>query len=317
MKASDAILLLDDVTTDGPLPPPPTRDQICRVQLTFQGLTVETQAHGVLPWFEAALICLDLPADRQAAYATKHGAGDTHCILQYSKGGFLYNEPGQPYDNFPVPDFTQDRPRFTALVREVITAGFHPLIFMDGDGEQNYAWAYDELPRLVAALGELTRYVIIGPGWDGVFYGWTPDHITAWGALFRSVCPDGYLFIEHQPGRIPCGEGPSDWTPTGRMGTYDVLLSEFNNWAPGEPAGDGVWQIGGRLLGPAYRRPPDQPAGDDPRPPWYLATGSARGPFYPIAFEYFEYEWVRTRVSLARIQQLRNYFTAAGWTWVS
>ncbi len=153
--------------------------------------------------------------------------------------------------------------------------------------------------------------------WDGVFYGSTPDQIRAFGVAFRALLPTGYLAIEHQPGRIPVGGGAGDWAAGGGMSTYDVLLSEFNNWAPGQPAGDGVWQVGGRLLGPAYRRPSDQPAGDDPHPPWYLREQTARGPYYAVAFEFAEYEWVRERMTIGRIQELRRYFRSLGWAAVS
>ncbi len=76
-------------------PPVPTRDQVCSVRLTFQGLTVDTADHGTLPWFEAALTSLSA-GDRARVYAAKHAAGDTHCIVALT---WNYDEPGQPYGN--------------------------------------------------------------------------------------------------------------------------------------------------------------------------------------------------------------------------
>lgn len=140
-------------------------------------------------------------------------------------------------------------------------------------------------------------------------YGWTPDQIEAFGAQFRALCPTGYLAIEHSTGHIPLGEGPTDWTPTGRMKDYDVLLSEFD---PDNLHQDSTWQIAGRLLGPRYRRPADQPSGDDPAPPWYLSQGSPRGPFGVCAFEYDTYNWVRGKSATA-VQANRAYLTAMGW----
>src|SRR5207248_613380 len=107
------------------------------------------------------------------------------------------------------------------------------------------------------------------PGFDAVFYGWEPSNIKVpqFPADFRSRWPDGYLAIEHDIGHIPLGNGPADYAPLGLMRDYDAILSEFPNWPT---TGDPVWQIIGRLSGPAYRRDPAQPPADDPTPPWYL-----------------------------------------------
>jgi len=53
------------------LPAPPTRSQLCGIECAFQGLSVETQQYGLMPWFEPALGWLDLEADRQAVYDVK------------------------------------------------------------------------------------------------------------------------------------------------------------------------------------------------------------------------------------------------------
>jgi hypothetical protein len=148
-----------------------------------------------------------------------------------------------------------------------------------------------------------------------VFYGWgnsgepdlQPQRVVDFGTLFRQVCPDGYLAIEHTPGNIPVGEGGSDWVVGGRMMTYDVVLSEFF-W----PAtGDQVWQIVGRLNRP-YHRPPDQPADDDPNPPFYLAYDTPRGPVFYVPFEYATYQWTRGQVTEAQVEEARQYFYAMG-----
>jgi hypothetical protein len=121
------------------------------------------------------------------------------------------------------------------------------------------------------------------------------------------VLPDGFLAIEHSTGKIPVGEGGSDWAPNGRMMCYDAVLSEFN-WPT---TGDQVWQVVGRLTSP-YHRPPDQPAGDDPNPPFYLAHDTPRGPVYYCAYEFATFQWTRGLVSAAEVQKSRDYFYAMG-----
>jgi hypothetical protein len=294
----------------------PIRAELCAVQTSgMQGLTVTTTQHGVLPWWDAALAWLT-PEDRRAVYAAKRTAADTHCLMQLPSGPPLYDEPGQAYspDKFGPLDWTHSNtaidPQLPALVREVLDAGLLPVLFLGGDdGERGYPIAVQQLPLVVDALGDLMASTLIVPGWDGVFYGWTPEHIVTFGAQFRALCPDGYLGIEMSEGHIPLGEGPSDWTKTGRMKDYDVLLVEFS---PDNLHQDSTWQIAGRLLGPRYVRPADQPAGDDPHPPWYLGDGSPRGPYYPIGFEYDTYYFVRG-LSAEAVREHRAYLAAMGW----
>lgn len=303
---------------DQPAVSPVTREEVCGVRLTFQGLWVDTQQYGRLPWFEPALLWLNA-ADRQAAYAAKHAAGDTHCILGLPSGPPLYDEPNQPYsrDRFGPLDWTHGgttiEPQFLDLVSEVLAEGFHILLFLGGDdGERGYPIAVKQLPMVAHALGALANRCLIIPGWDGVFFGWTPEHIDAFGRQFRALLPDGYLGIEHSTGHIPVGNGPSDYAAGGPMQAYDVILSEFDRF----PATDAVWQVAARLLGPAYRRPSDQPHGDDPTPPFYLKGGTPRGPYFTCAFEWVgEYDFVRGRTTDEKIANERAYFKSLGYVY--
>jgi hypothetical protein len=208
-------------------------------------------------------------------------------------------------------------PEFNALVIEMIQNGFIPMIFLD----ETYSTSMATLPIVINALqhspqGDLTPYVIIGPGWDGVFYGWEPSHtvIPGWAALARSSCPTCYLFIEHNVGHIPLGEGPSDWHPGGLMDGFDLLLSEFYDGV----FDDTVWQIAARTIGlvekgGTYVRPTDQPANDDLNAPYYLAPGSSRGPFKACAFEFGMYGWVRQFSSAESQAAWRQYFKNIGY----
>jgi hypothetical protein len=127
--------------------------------------------------------------------------------------------------------------------------------------------------------------------------------------LYRKLQPDGYLAIEHDIGHIPCGEGGDDYAPGGLMQNYDTILSEFDSVHE-----DSCWQIVARMV-PVYHRPPDQPAGDDPHPPFYLKHGTPRGPYFHVAFEPTiggVYQWCRGQCSLEDVQAVRTYERAMG-----
>ena len=293
----------------------PTRDQVCGINITFQGLTVNTSQFGTLPWFGAALAWLG-PQDRATVYRAQHGVGDTHCIVAVPSGRPLYSDPDQPYspDRFPSLDWTNGLtsmdPAFVNLVVEVIQNGFIPMIFCD----EIYDTSIKEVPLVMAALKghpkDLTKYCLVLPGWDGVFYGWEPSNvlIPGWAATARAIAPNCYLGIEHNIGHIPLGNGGADYIEGGLMAPFDVVLSEFEN---GTPPADSTWQVVARMVNP-YLRPAEQPAGDDPNPPFYLAPGSPRGPYYYCAFEFDEYRWVRGGVDAATIAAERAYLKNLG-----
>jgi hypothetical protein len=318
----------DHATVDGgdssyppQFPAAPTRAQALSVKLTFQGLTVTLPTYGTIPWFEPAITSLD-SASRKIVYDAKHAAGDTHIVMGISwaymnDGGYSYPVPGK--------DLTGDLPTYRALVVEAIENGFTPLLFLAGDGESpsgggyndpngwtyGYGWLSAHLPSIVAALKEpfdLTPYCILVPGWDGVMPGWQPSELDSYLLAARALVPNGYVGLELASGAVQWGAGAGNYTsPAGQA--LDVILQEF----PGPPTGDQVWQIAARELGPAYVRPADEPAGDDPSPPFYLMGGTARGPWYAVAFEFDEYRWVRGQVTAAEIQQERVYLGAIGY----
>lgn len=201
-----------------------------------------------------------------------------------------------------------------------------------------------------AAAPDLTQYIIFRPGWDAVFFGWSGAEASAFlaewvhwglrwkyvrqattlsykqtlstaqlddqqtrirdfGELFRRVHPTGYLSIQHTPGDIPVGLGPADYAPGGMMQHFDTILSEFNSVHE-----DSCWQIVGRMVSP-YHRPPEQPAGDDPNPPFYLAPGTPRGPYFYVAFEPTKgglYEYCRGACTLADVITTRTYLRNLG-----
>lgn len=310
-------------------PPQPTRERVCGVNLTFQGLYVDVAPFGTLPWFEPALQCLLDYSQRQAVYAAKHAAGDTHLIIEFLPGGIIYDEPGQPYQVFSSPNFEYHLDQFLALVEEIIIEGFVPILTFNGDNGDNpndgYPNALRQLPILTTLLStsqyrDLNQDVLYARLWDGVFYGSTPRNIQDFGVQFRRLNPTGYLAIEHNTGHIPVGNGPADYDDNGAgmMSTYDVVLSEFTNGLPrnsdpnpDDNPGSSIWQIVGRCVQP-YNRPADQPPQTDRYPPPFYLVDSPRGPRYYCAFEFDEYRWVRRQVTKEDIDAQRAYLKSLG-----
>jgi hypothetical protein len=307
------------------LPPVPTRDEVAAVKMTFQGLTVKTMEYGSIPWFTVALSSLN-PPDRSAAYAALHAAGDTHLGIAVSwryhaNQGYSYPVPGR--------DLTSDLPTFRALVEEAIRNRFVVLVFLAGDGESNpaggyndsvgwtygRAWLMDHLDEIVGVLRQspdLTPYCLFLPGFDGVVPGWSAAGVDAYLLHARSVVgAQGHLGLELGSGFAHWGRGADNYrSPAGQA--LDVILNEF----PGPPAGDPLWQVAARMLGPAYHRPPDQPAGNDRMPPFYLAGGTPRGRFHAVALEFDLFRFVRGRVTADVVRRERDQLRAIGYSYV-
>lgn len=321
------------------LPAPPTRTHICGIKTSLAGLTYDTTEFGPIPaWFYAGLN----DTDRVIALNAHLAAGDTHIPIGISEA---YKEPGTlwPAELREGYDYAYDLSAFRAVLLPVLEAGLLIDMPLAGDGlsvnpdpqqgqyndpignTYGYEWLMNNLPRIVAGLQgdgtpanpDLTPYIIFRPGWDGVFYGWgdssvpdpQPSRVKAFGELFRSLLPNGYLSIEHTPGNIPCGEGGADYAAGGLMQNFDTILSEFNTVHE-----DSCWQVVGRMVQP-YNRPPDQPSGDDPHPPFYLAPGNPRGPYFYVAFEPTVggvYQWARGQCTLADVQNVRAYLHGLG-----
>jgi hypothetical protein len=328
---------------NGTLPPIPTRSEVCSIQTSLQGMTYETKQYGPFPaWFYAKLT----PEDRAAARRTHKEAGDTHIHISisaaYDKEGTLW--PKELREGY---DFTQDLDGFRAILTEVICDGLFVDVPLAGDGlgvgpgyndpigkTYGHGWLVANLERILLALKgggdkpDLTKYVIFRPGWDAVFYGWggsengnmsmepgldeQQTRVKQFGEQFRKILPDGYLAIEHTPGNIPVGLGPSDWETGGIMSTYDTLMGEFATVHQ-----DSFWQVLGRCIDP-YNRPPDQPPNDDPNPPKYLpGQSSSRGPYFYVAFEPTTggvYEWCRGNCTLEQVREVDSYMRACGAT---
>jgi len=300
-----------------PFPQAPSRTDLLNGRTTQQGLTITTTQFGQMPWWGSCWAWLS-PQARQEAATQLLAAGDTICLIQLPDGIPLYDEANQFYtaDKFGPLDMTsgnlQIDASFRALIEEALLLGFKGVwVFLGGDdGEHGYPIAIKQTQMLGPLLatsqyGDLNQYVVQFPGWDGVFYGYTPEHVGSFAAAARTAGA-AYVGLEHSTAHLPVGNGTADYEPGGLMTNYDVILGEFDF----ERYDDTVWQVLGRMIQP-YNRPPEQPAGDDPHPPFYLAPVSDRGPYIYRVFEYGIYQWVRG-VPEARIRAARETFESMG-----
>ena len=324
-SAALAYLLSHGTADPPPFPPVPTREQVCGVKMQFRGgLLVESPVYGLMPWYPAALSWCD-PVTRQHVYAAMRLAGDRQALIEIPNGLPLYNEMGQFYspDKFGPLDWTNGETqldaRFNDLVDEVIEEGFTYIINMDE--RQDHSTRIVQL--VMQALSDKeAEYGFTMPGYDSVFPTWPPAAITNWANVARAIKPNCYTGLEHQPGEIPAGNDARDYQPGGAMDGFDVVLGEFQAENSGLHS-DTTWQVLGRMIRP-YNRPADQPAGDDPHPPFVL-TDSPRGPRYYCAWETEEpYLWVRTdpndpgavAATLAVIENERAYLAEMGCQYI-
>ncbi len=290
-----------------PLPPAPTRDHVCGGQTTQQGFTVTLPRLGAFPWWGGAWAWLSAE-ERASAAQQLLAAGDTICVIQVALDGrALYDEPNQFYSADKFPPLQQSLAQTVALVREAIELGFTAVwLFLDGDnGAYGFPVAVQQVQELAPLMDDLNGYICYVPGWDGVFYGYTPQQVADFATAARGA---GALYVglEHSTGHIPVGNAETDYNPHGLMTGYDLVLGEFNDGQ----FDDTVWQVLGRMIRP-YHRPAEQPIDDDPNPPFYLGVVSARGAYCYRVFEYFIYGWVRGTAA-SDVQHAKAYFEARG-----
>jgi hypothetical protein len=306
----------------------PTRSQVCNVLVGFQGISILTKQFGWIPAFGPE--CGWLNEEDCISYCQQmKKLGFTH--VEFDISG-RYVEPSYQY---PVPgiDYTNDLAAACKRVELIIMQGMLVKFALAGDGMSTgsspygyndpqgwtygYQWLVENLAKIIAPFTnyhnhDLTKFCLFIPGYDAVFYGWTitgevpdlqPTRVISFGTLFRSILPNGYLGIEHSTGKIPVGEDGRDWKFNGPLDAYDTLLSEYD---PFNLHSDPTWQILGRCTRP-YNRPPDQPTGDDPSPP-YIIEPCTRGVRFYIMYEIVTYLWVRGEITIAQCNQIVDYF---------
>ena len=318
---------------------PPTRLEVLQVNTHFRGgIIVNSPDYGMMPWWDSALAwCPESTRTRvyiECRDSARNRFADTHKILNIPSGQPLYNSGNNSsnYYNpsrFPALDWTNGMShldsRFTDLVDEIVGNGYKVIITMN----EEYAYSIQIIRMVMEVLQpRQVPWCLTMPGYDGVFYGWEPSTtlIPGWATAARSIKPNCILGIEFNPAHIPLGGGPADYAIGGIMDGFDCILGEFPTVPPdltNRDECDNVWQILGRCVKP-YHRDPNQPADDDPNPPFYL-TPSPRGPRTFVALETWNpYNWVRINpndinqvmAAQAQIYSERDYFAARGCLYI-
>lgn len=315
-----------------PWPPIPTRDEVCRVLIGFQGVTIQSRQYGTFPAFGPETSSLD--DDDLRSYLDQVAAlGWTHVEFAVS-----WNYQSRDY-SYPIPgrDLSQNLPELKRRIEMAIRRGLKVALFCAGDGEGSgpgyndpVGWTYGRqwlmanFQRIYDAMGptpesdkDCRPFMVFLPGYDGTdSYAWvTAQNLVDWWRFARQVIDRGsvgYLGQEWSAGHCQAGgewDGPATYI-NGPAMALDVILQEFPASAPmptGEP--EQVWQMMGRMVRP-YHRDPNQI--DDPNPPYYLAQGTPRGPYYYVCYEYDTYYWVRGKISVQQIESDRRYLRARG-----
>lgn len=285
--------------------------------------------------------------DRANVYAEKRRLGDTHVILNLT---WRYDEPGLAYE-MPGRDLSKDLPRFRDYIEEALAEGFYPLVMLGGDGPSKpknpdgsypyndpVGWTYgrewliENFAAIYEYLRDLSPWILWSAGYDGCIPAWGDrGQVDEWTLHARKVIGlEGYLLQHFSAGYCWWGgtEGNNFLTPGGKaidvvttcmpvpMNPPDVKPpSNFLELPDDQRAPwDQVWQIEARLIpNDKYHRPPDQPAGDDDhKPPYYLATGTPRGPFHHCVLEIDTYGHVRGWHDLAYTNRRRAYLLQMG-----
>ena len=298
------------------LPPAPTRAQVLAAHLTFQGLTVTCpEIGGAQPWFEPAITTVSASC-QGAVYAAKHAAGDTTIILDED---WSYNDAGVPTYMKAGRNLSGDPRAFRAAIQDAIVRGGFDVVYVMVGGDNGYAEAMTNLQALVPVLAQppsLLPYCVLLPGFDSIigydeatqsFGPWTLAQVSTWLTTARQLDPQGYVGIEPSADE-PLVSRLSQFITPQAWAALDLVLTETSNLHS-----DRFWQNAARQLCGAWRRPPDEPKGDDPAPPCDWGPATPRGPVAANMFEWNAYGWVRNRVTAAQLAIDRAYLHALGY----
>lgn len=306
--------------------PVPTRDQLCTTKQWFQGLQAQTIQYGSLPLFDPVIGWFyggSAREDRDAVRAAHKAVEDN--IITVSLSG-QYAEVGQAYQHVRGVDYSQNLGALSDLILENANNGFYTDLRLAGDGQgagpgyndpvgltYGHDWLMKNFPRIVSGLSAAHPYIRWTPAYDAWFYGWDPSQVRKFGDLFRSILGNGAVLCgEFGINGCHAGHAGADYAKNGCFYPYDLFQLEISTSDHGGH-NELYWQNSARMLGPAYVRPPDQPAHDDLNPPFYLVGGTERGRFYASCWEDWLYEQVRNQVTIPTIINYRGYKSATGW----
>lgn len=296
-------------------------------------------------WFD--LLIRDMPsqADRLAVYAAHRAVGDTHFLVSLDMGGLA-----------TLPAVV------ALAREAVLLGGIPNILLMClGDGQSAPGGGYDpnalgkewlmaHFAEVYAAFradhtgdpnNSLAHRTVFIPGFDGVVPAWQPpSSVDAFALMARSVIDAGgagALGLELSAGYCVWGdetaqEGNNWITPAGKA--IDVILLEApigmgpptpcpSPWALVSESEKVRWtqiyQIGRRLISPSQPVPGQV---DDLHPPFLLAAGTPRGPFYVDFWEHSTYEWTLpwrrggSPMPLSLVEARRQALSDMGHEWV-
>jgi len=327
----------------------PTRAELLGGQCTFQGLIVQTEQYGPAPLFDPMIPWLDRPRDRAACYAEKRRVGDTIVCLALS-GQYHEGDPHNFLERIPGRDYSQNLPAFRDVLTEALTVGGMRGIrlMLAGDGlgagpgyndqggmTYGHDWLMANFPRIFDGLSDFSPYVVWYPGFDGYIPGWAgPENdwhrVNQWLAFARAIVgQSGYLGSYESAGYWAWSGETNDYSHDEGLEVDQVCFelpypmgppltpvpADFCNQSDNVRGPfDQVWQISNRALGPAYRRPPDQPACDDDKREPGIGDGKHGKRFLNCA-EFDTYGTVRG-LDPAITAQRRAYLRSLGWEFV-
>lgn len=320
---SNSILFLGETTP--PLPPLPTRGQVCQIRSAMQGLMVTLPDYGTLPFFPPLLGWIDAK-NRAALYPQLRAANVTHVIICVSG---QYKESDTPYANIDGKDYSKDWPALLALVDECVREGFIVLLKMAGDGQSvvvdgkyvyndpvgwtyGHDWLMANLKIITTLLKDYEGYILYSPGFDGVFAAadgvWTPAQLSDYLLTLRKTRLTCYSDLQFGIPYISDGDGGGFYdSPQGQA--LDSVSCEWDYPAltPGDPL-NRFCQNSARLLGPKFICL----YGCEPGP-FYLEKGTPRGPFYANSFETSTFWFIHEEIDEAECLANQATFRSVGW----
>lgn len=329
---SAASLLVLDSGGSRPLVPP-TRDEVCSIRNSLQGITVRGRKI-----FDPEIGWSMAKPERLEAY-TAHRAvklpdgtprPDTHICLSLDMTGLAC------------------LPHIKSVIKEAVTEGGMTgvILMCMGDGNDvgepdhdpgalGFSWIMANFNAIVDFMevgddGEdLTQWIVFGPGFDGIIPAWQPwSRVNQFVRMARlrlnRLKKPGHLCIEFSSGYwswsgerddlgtedgqmidVPLYEFPINWGPPSAP-PANLLLPNRSDWSPSatneqRAPWTQVWLMN-RWLGARYIRPASQPPNYEPNPP-YANMDTPRGRKFPNMWERGTYMWNRQGCDIALINQ--------------
>lgn len=325
---------LPDITLDVSWPAVPSRDQVCDVQVGFQGMSATTEEFGTFPCFGPETTSFSRDTDLVWYIQQMMSKGWTHVefAVSWNYQTSVFRLPGR--------DLSNNLAELKRRIALAITTGVKGVLLMcAGDGlgsgpgyNDSFGWTYGRewllanFERIYNAMGptpedprDCRPWIVFSSGYDGTdSYAWgTADNVVEWWRAARRIIDAGgvgYLAQHYGSGHCQIGgawDGEATYVNGPGM-ALDVILQEFPA-APPMPTDspDSVFQMLGRMIRP-YNRPPEQSPLDDPYPPYYLKQGTPRGRYFYIAYEFDTYHWVHGMIDAAGVQRDREYLQRCG-----